>query len=87
MTNPLARSRLEAASVKLSNSFFAELCPVEYETLLAALDHLLKPEVMDEMDEAAIHSLIKQGVAFDEFSPGIFFEPIYKAMIAELTKE
>jgi hypothetical protein len=85
--NPLARSRLEAAALFL-NTHHEDVSPTKeyiiipytmtlemFETIRSALDHLLKPEVTDDMVDTAM----RQG--------GCVYREGYKAMIAERTRE
>jgi hypothetical protein len=79
--NPLARSRLEAVSNKIKLQItHCDIPSLRYDldTLDAALDHLLKPEVTDEARSIGEELIKYYSCDADQ---------VYKAMIAELTKD
>jgi hypothetical protein len=80
--NPIARSRLEAA-LKAEMAWKAVLdgeAAQISETIRAALEHLLNPEVTEGVYQAGINASYD-----DNNRDGL--KGVYTAMIAELTKE
>lgn len=78
--NPLARSRLEAVldAVKNGETFHLNLSPNQLQTIRAALQHLLNPNVMERMEKIGRETLLGYGNGVTE---------MYIAMTTELTRE
>lgn len=85
--NPLARSRLEGAKSRLGMMHLNwQHADIDNETILAALDALLNPQVTDDMIKAMKQAYNYDGLCNDDAQDNDM-PACYKAMIAELTKE